>query len=599
MSSDLYTGIETELSEKQTTQKTSFEHNKKAVYRALAANLGISAIKFICWWLSRSSSLLSEAIHSLVDGFNSVCLLIGLKRGNRPADKMHPFGYGLEANIWSGLASLFMLVATFIAISHGLERLFSHGEGTKELLDNYHWLAITLVGSACFEAWAVISASKAVLEEAEQKIVSNNLVNFIHSIKFIRKIKSPTTKFVWYEDTAAFSGVVIAFIAVSISKFAMPYKYAYIPDAVASIIIGLILLFLAGYLIKNNINSLTAAGAGPHTERLITEITNNVYGVSRLVDLKTIDLGASGVIINMKIEVNPEIPMKEADDIAQKVENKIRKVIKRVADITIEMIADDVSDNWKDKFEKLIKEGLKNEVLTNDEAKMLNKFFDFTVTVASEIMIPRTNVIFADTETSIEELTKLIIETGHTRIPVYKDVVDNVIGVINAKDVLKATKDENVTIESLVRELHIIPETKPISELLTEFTSTKTQFALVIDEHGGVAGIVTLEDILEEIVGEIYDEFDTVESAEYYKVDNKTLKVNSKMEIEELNKKFDLDLSIDDYQTIGGYVFGLLGREPEVNQEVEENGLKFVINEVDGHKITKLTIIKEDGFIEK
>ena len=230
---------------------------------------------------------------------------------------------------------------------------------------------------------------------------------------------------------------------------------------------------------------------------------------------------------------------------------------------------------------------------------MLNKFFDFTVTVASEIMIPRTNVIFADTETSIEELTKLIIETGHTRIPVYKDVVDNVIGVINAKDVLKATKDENATIESLVRELHIIPETKPISELLTEFTSTKTQFALVIDEHGGVAGIVTLEDILEEIVGEIYDEFDTVESAEYYKVDNKTLKVNSKMEIEELNKKFDLDLSIDDYQTIGGYVFGLLGREPEVNQEVEENGLKFVINEVDGHKITKLTIIKEDGFIEK
>ena len=175
MSSDLYTGIEAESSEKQTTQKTSFEHNKKAVYRALAANLGISAIKFICWWLSRSSSLLSEAIHSLVDGFNSVCLLIGLKRGNRPADKMHPFGYGLEANIWSGLASIFMLVATFIAISHGLERLFSHGEGTKELLDNYHWLAITLVGSACFEAWAVVSASKAVLEEAEQKIIEGFL----------------------------------------------------------------------------------------------------------------------------------------------------------------------------------------------------------------------------------------------------------------------------------------------------------------------------------------------------------------------------------------------------------------------------------------
>jgi Mg2+/Co2+ transporter CorC len=399
----------------------------------------------------------------------------------------------------------------------------------------------------------------------------------------------------------ALLGVVIAFVAISISKFAIPYNYAYIPDAVASVMIGCILCFLGVYLFKNNVQSLTGVSAGPHVEKLIRELTNNVYGVSRLVDLKTIDMGSSGLIVNMKIEVNPEIPMKDADDIAQKVEQKIKKAVKRIADITIEMIANDISENWRDKFEAVIAEGKSQEILTTNESKILQKFFDFTNTVAFEIMVPRTNVVFVDADASISELTDLIIDSGHTRIPVYKDVVDNVIGVINAKDVLFAIKNNNddIKIESLAREIHIIPETKPISDLLNEFTSTKTQFALVIDEHGGVAGIVTIEDILEEIVGEIYDEFDTVESAEYQKVDKQTLWVDSKMEIEELNEKFDLDLSSEDYQTIGGYVFGLLGREPEENDEVEENDLKFIINEVDGHKISRLTIIKEDGFVEK
>ena len=171
----------------------------------------------------------------------------------------------------------------------------------------------------------------------------------------------------------------------------------------------------------------------------------------------------------------------------------------------------------------------------------------------------------------------------------------------NAKDVLKAIKNQcnyEAKIESLVREIHIIPETKPISDLLNEFTSTKIQFAVIVDEHGGVAGIITIEDILEVIVGEIYDEFDKVHGAEYQKIDAQTIKFDATMDIEDINEKFDLDLSTEDYQTIGGYVFGLLGREPEAGDRVVEGNLEFIIDIVNGHKIEGLTVIKKGGFSE-
>jgi cation diffusion facilitator family transporter len=578
----------------QTVYKT------KAIIRALAANLGIALIKLVCWFFSHSSAMLSEAIHSSLDSFNSFCLLIGVKRGSRPADSEHPFGYGLEANIWALFASLLMLVGTFASIHSGVEKLLHNQNGIHDLLNNYHFIAMALIGSIFFEAWAVRSATAAVLKEMDVK-ASNGFSAFFKSAKLINKVKSPTTKFVWFEDTFALAGVSVAFVAISISKFVMPVKYAYIPDAIASIIIGLILLFLAFYLLKNNINFLTGTAAGPQTEKLIKEITNNVHGVARVHELKTMDMGASGLLVNLEIEVKPDIQVKDADDIADRVEYLIRSKIKNIADVTIEMVANDLEDNWEDKFMQVIEEGKKLDVLTKEESKILKRFFDFTDTVAMEIMVPRTQVVFADIDDHVDDVVETIISSGHTRIPVYKDNIDNVVGVINAKDVLKVVKNscgENPKIESLVREIHVIPETKAISELLTEFTSTKSQFAIIVDEHGGVAGIITIEDILEVLVGEIYDEFDQVQGAEYQKIDANTVKFDATMDIEDINEKFDLDLSTEDYQTIGGYVFGLLGREPEVGDRVEEGNLEFIVDEVSSHKIEHLTVIKKDGFSE-
>ena len=571
-----------------------------AVIKALIANLGIALVKLICFFFSSSSAMLAEAIHSGVDSFNSICLLVGIKRGSRPADNAHPFGYGLEANIWAMFASILMLGGTFVAIYHGFEKLIQ-AHDASDLLLHYNAIAIALLCSICFEAWAVVSASKAVLHEVgiEEK---NPVKEFFRSIKYIREIKSPTTKFVWYEDTAAFTGVVVAFAALTIAKFVMPDGLAYVPDAIASIIIGTILLFLALYLLKNNVSSLTVQSAEPDVEEKIKQVASTIHGITDVVELKTIDLGSSGLIINMTIEVDPETQMKDADDIADMLERKIKKEVKNITHITIELQAHDAEDNWEEKFYKLIKEGEKIETIDNHEAKMLSNFFGFANTVVKEIMVPRTEIFMINAQENINTLADSIISSGHTRIPVYRDNVDNIIGIINAKDVLKVIKnnniDENFSIESLAREILIVPENKFISDLLSDLTSSKNQIAAVVDEHGGIAGIVTIEDIIEEIVGEIYDEFDKVETPEVVRIDDNTLNVSCKMDIEDINKRFDLDIPNEDFQTLGGYVFGLLGREPELNDVIEDKNITYTILEIDGRRISRIKMFRETPFVD-
>jgi len=574
---------------------------EKAVWRALFANIGIAVIKFVCWYISKSSAMLSESIHSAADGINSICLLVGLKRGSRPADRFHPFGYGLEANVWAIFASIFMLVGTAISLYKGGTKLFITHHSEMQLLNNYHLIAITLIGSILFELWAVASASRAVISEAEIKVKSP-VEAFLKSIKYINQIKSPTTKFVWYEDTAALAGVIVALIALTIAKFGIEEQFAYIPDAIASIIIGFMLLGLAFYLLRYNVNFLTGTSAKPDIEANIKHIAEMTTGVSHVLDLKTMDMGSSGLIINMGIEVDPEIQVKEADDIADKLELKLKEKIKNVSHITIEVQASDAEDDWQDKFTKLIEEGKNIELLTPKEAKMLSKFFDFTNTVVYEIMIPRTDVKFIDAEATVDELIDVINSSGHTRIPVYEENIDNIIGIVNAKDVLKAIKnceDNNmIKIKDLVREITIVPENKSISSMLNEFNLNKSQIAAVVDEHGGVAGIVTVEDVLEEIVGEIWDEYD-VQIPEIIRIDDKTISVYSKMDIYDLNERFGLDLPTEDFQTIGGYIFGLLGREPEIGDEVEANDIKMKVENMEGHKIVRAILYKEDGFIDQ
>ena len=604
MTSDsVSTPQEIDIVEAESEKNKTINLKFRAVVRAFLANIFITLIKLASWYFTKSSAMFAEAVHSGVDSFNSICLMVGLKRGSRPADGVHPFGHGLETNVWTIVACILMFFGAAVSLLSAYNKIFVNTHGVDELLNHYGVLAIILIASICFESWAVNSAVNAVIDEANVKHV-NPFVDFIKSIKYVHKINTPTTKYVWYEDVVALTGVIVAFIAVSISKFLLPESLAHIPDGIASGIIALMLLFLAGYMLKNNVNLLTGLSAEPQVEEVIKQIAENLHCVSCVKELKTMNMGTSGLIVNIKIEVDPEIQVKEADDISEMVERKIRERFKNISHISVEIDSNDAEENWEDKFDKIIQEGEKIEVFDDKEADMLSNFYSFSQTVVKEIMVPRTKVVFVDSEDNLDTLVDLIIDSGHTRIPIYEDTVDNIIGVINAKDALKALRDktyekEGFEIKSLAREIMIIPENKFISDLLSDFISKKNQIAAVVDEHGGIAGIVTVEDIIEEIVGEIYDEFDEAPTPELIKIDDNTLNVSSQMDIEDINERYDLDIPNEDFQTIGGYVFGLLGREPEIGDKVEDRNLSFEVIELDGIRISRVIMRKDTPFVDK
>jgi len=201
------------------------------------------------------------------------------------------------------------------------------------------------------------------------------------------------------------------------------------------------------------------------------------------------------------------------------------------------------------------------------------------------ICIPRT--------ASIETLRELVIKEKHSRIPVYKDRIDNIEGNIIAKDLLEYSADrfKAQSLEPLLRPVYFIPESMKVAELLKQFQKRKQKLAIVVDEHGGVSGLVTMEDLMEEIVGEIQDEYD-MDEVQIIPEEADTYIVLGDVEVEELEDLFDLDLEDDDYITVGGLITHALGRLPEAGEKVEIKGLSLEILEVDQKRITKLRIKK-------
>lgn len=211
---------------------------------------------------------------------------------------------------------------------------------------------------------------------------------------------------------------------------------------------------------------------------------------------------------------------------------------------------------------------------------------------AKDIMIPRVDVIAVDSDTELKALVKLILEAGHSRLPVYEETIDNITGILYVKDLIKLLIEpqKKFNLKKILHDPYFVPETMPLDELLLEFKVRKLHLAIVVDEYGGVGGIVTMEDILEEIVGEINDEYDTDELPEFEKKSPSTYEADSRMLITEFNDKLNLDLPTDDFDTIGGFVFDLFGRIPEKDETVKYGNLSFKIKEIEGTKIMRLTI---------
>ena len=238
-------------------------------------------------------------------------------------------------------------------------------------------------------------------------------------------------------------------------------------------------------------------------------------------------------------------------------------------------------------------------VLNETEAEMLHNMFKFSDLMAKQVMIPRTDMICVSDDISYEEINKLALENGYTRYPVYeKENIDKIIGFIHVKDLyaIAMTKEE-YSIQSLLRPIILIPETMTLDNLMKEFKNQHSQMAVVVDEYGGTAGLITLEDVLEEIIGEVQDEFDEEdEEVNIQEIGENKFLANAMMRMDELAEFFGFNAEIleeDDVETIGGLVIKILGRIAEVNDSVSYKGLTFIVKEIDGARITQLEIKKE------
>ncbi|MFH0924837.1 MAG: hemolysin family protein [bacterium] len=254
--------------------------------------------------------------------------------------------------------------------------------------------------------------------------------------------------------------------------------------------------------------------------------------------------------------------------------------------------------NTEEDIQEIIEEGEKGGLIEEEEKEMIDSIFEVGDTIVREIMVPRVDMDCISSEISLEELLRFAIESGHSRVPVYKEKVDNIVGVIYTKDLLSYCTSDKISysskissIENLIRPPWLVPETKPVLELLKEFQKKKIHLAIVIDEYGGIAGLVTLEDILEEIVGDIMDEYDEEEGLLSVIEEGKAVLVSGKIDIEEIEDFFGKEITIsNDFETVGGLIVNLLGHVPLEGERVTYDDLLFTVKKSNARVVLKVEV---------
>jgi magnesium and cobalt exporter, CNNM family len=268
----------------------------------------------------------------------------------------------------------------------------------------------------------------------------------------------------------------------------------------------------------------------------------------------------------------------------------VTKVISRMMGVDIQhenlMITEE-------EIKSYINVGEAEGVIEEEEREMIHSIIEFGDTTAKEVMTPRTSIFMLDAESTIDEVWDEIIDSGYSRIPVYGEDLDEILGILYAKDLMilakKGTTD--IPIKNILREAYFVPDTKSIVEILDEFRSKQVHMAIVLDEYGGTVGLATIEDLIEEIIGEIKDEYDLHEEDEIEKIDESKYIVDARINIEDLNKELELDIpESEDYESLGGYVLDILGRVAEVEDIVHSEGLKMKVLEVDKMRVVKILI---------
>ena len=361
---------------------------------------------------------------------------------------------------------------------------------------------------------------------------------------------------------------------------------------------------LSVILIGNNVVNLYASS-------LATTVTLSLFG-SKMVGVAT---GVLTLAVLVFGEVAPKtMASRSAERIALRAAGPVRSlmwlftplvfVVNNLARLVMKLFGADRPNERElmtaEELRTIVQVGHEDGVLENDERKIIDNVFDFGDRSARDIMIPRIDMTCIDIEASKEELMEVVREEQYTRIPVYKDTADTIVGILNVKDLLFRAPEKNFRIAELMRKPLFTYEQKKTSELMVEMRKNYTNLAIVLDEYGVTAGMVTMEDILEEIVGEIRDEYDRDEEKSIRRVAPNTYLVEGNVKIDDLNEALQLKLSSEDYESIGGYVLEQLEHFPKEGESVVRDGIRFTVTRMEQTRIAevKLTLAAEKAVVK-
>ncbi|WP_246637646.1 hemolysin family protein [Crassaminicella profunda] len=355
---------------------------------------------------------------------------------------------------------------------------------------------------------------------------------------------------------------------------------------------------LATILIGNNIVNIAATA-------IATELTFKIISGKNATVVATMVMTVLVLIFG---EITPKTysshyPEKVAIKLGKPLEilsfvfYPILKILTAITNFIIKLFGGDIQRTKvlvsEEEIKTLVDVGEEAGIIERDEREMINSIFEIGDIEVTEVMVPRIDMIYLEEESTLEEALNVVMEYGYSRIPVIKDTIDNVVGILYAKDLLIYSKKNPSDFEilKLIRGAYYVPESKKVSDLLKEMQKEKTHMAIILDEYGGTLGLVTIEDILEEIVGDILDEYDNeIEFIEH--LEENALIVNAKASIEEINEILAVNLPEEEYESIGGFVFNLLGRVPVKGDEMELGDIKIKVLNVQNRRIKQLEIKK-------
>jgi len=248
----------------------------------------------------------------------------------------------------------------------------------------------------------------------------------------------------------------------------------------------------------------------------------------------------------------------------------------------------------EEEIKTMVDAGEETGIIEEDEKEMIYSIFELGETMAREVMVPRIDIVAVESKTPVQQALDLILEKGHSRIPVYEETIDNIIGLLYAKDLLGQLRDGDATValRDILRPAYFIPETKKADELLQDLQQRKVHIAIVVDEYGGTAGLVTIEDLVEEIVGEIQDEYDAEEPFIEVVSDDEFI-FNARVDLDDVNKLMNVELPSERCDTLGGFIYSQLGKVPKVGDEILFDGIKIAVLSVVGRRIKKVKVNRE------